>query len=225
MQLEQSWMQALEQEFEKSYMQNLHAFLQQEKKEGFVVYPEENLILNAFSKTSLGNVKVVIVGQDPYHGVGQAHGLSFSVPKGIPLPPSLKNIFKELRSDLNVPAPSHGCLDSWAKQGVLLLNSTLTVRAKKPKSHCDRGWEVFTDAIIEVLCKRDDPIVFLLWGKLAFKKCDSVFNTRKHSHVILTAAHPSPYSVSGFLGCRHFSKANEYLANWKKTPIRWDLEP
>ena len=225
MYLDESWRQALEEEFKKDYVQNIKDVLEKEKKEGFVVYPEENLIFNAFLKTSLDRVKVVIIGQDPYHGEGQAHGLSFSVPKGVRIPPSLKNIFKELKSDLNLPSPSHGCLESWAEQGVLLLNTTLTVRAKEPGSHCSIGWERFTDAAIEVLCKRKDPVVFLLWGKFAFKKFASVLNNIRHQHVVLSAAHPSPYSASGFLGCRHFSKTNECLANWKKTPIRWELEP
>lgn len=223
--LDPSWKQALEEELKKPYIENLGIFLEKEKKEGFLVYPEENRIFEAFLKTPLDSVKVVIMGQDPYHGIGQAHGLSFSVPKGIKPPPSLKNIFKELKNDLNLNPPSHGCLDSWAEQGVLLLNATLTVRANAPKSHYGIGWEVFTDAVVEVLCKRKDPLVFLLWGKSALKKCDNVLNNIKHSHVVLTAAHPSPYSASGFLGCRHFSKTNECLAKWKKSPIRWSLEP
>jgi len=224
MYLDQSWRQVLEEELKKEYIQKINQTLDKEKKEGFLVFPEENLVFNAFLKTPFDSVKVVIVGQDPYHGPGQAHGLSFSVPKGVKLPPSLKNIFKELKSDLNLSTPLHGCLESWAQQGVLLLNATLTVRAKEPGSHSNIGWELFTDAVVEALCRRKDPLVFLLWGKTALKKCHTVLDNIEHSHVVLIASHPSPYSASGFLGCRHFSKVNECLANWKKTPIRWELE-
>lgn len=222
--LEKSWYKALEEEIKKPYIQQLKAILQKEKEEGKTVYPEEKLVFNAFLKTPLESVKVVVMGQDPYHGEGQAHGLSFSVPKGVTPPPSLKNIFKEMQTDLNLSPPNHGCLESWAQQGVLLLNATLTVQAKTPKSHYGIGWERFTDAVIEVLCKRKDPLVFLLWGKTAFEKCDNILNKIAHSHVVLVAAHPSPYSASKFFGCRHFSKVNECLANWGKTPIRWNLE-
>lgn len=224
MKLEKSWHEALQQEFKQRYVEELKKFLQEEKKAGFTIYPEENLVFNAFSKTPFDKVKVVIVGQDPYHGAGQAHGLSFSVPKGTTPPPSLKNIFKELRSDLGVCDFKHGCLESWALQGVLLLNATLTVRAKEPKSHYGMGWERFTDAVIELLCQKKEPIVFLLWGKTAFEKCANILNKKEHPHVVLTAAHPSPYSVSGFLGCKHFSKTNECLAKWGKNPINWNLE-
>lgn len=224
MKLEKSWHQVLEQEIKKPYISELKTFLQKEKESGFTVYPQEQLIFNAFSKTPFDKVKVVIMGQDPYHGERQAHGLSFSVLKGIKPPPSLKNIFKEMKQDVGVIECSHGCLESWAKQGVLLLNATLTVRAKEPKSHYGMGWERFTDAVVEALCKKEDPIVFLLWGKSALEKCAHTLDKIKHSHIVLTASHPSPYSATGFLGCRHFSKANEYLAKWGKTPINWNLE-
>ena len=184
------------------------------------VYPPENLVFNAFAHTPYDKVKVVIVGQDPYHGAGQAHGLSFSVPRGVKPPPSLKNIFLELNQDLHVPVPNHGCLEKWADQGVLLLNATLTVRAGEPKSHHDKGWERFTDAVIDILAERKDPIVFLLWGKSAQEKGQRLIGTH---HAVLQAAHPSPYSATGFFGCRHFSKANALLQQWGKTPINWSL--
>ncbi|MGE0670996.1 MAG: uracil-DNA glycosylase, partial [Parachlamydiales bacterium] len=169
-------------------------------------------------------VKVVIMGQDPYHGVGQAHGLSFSVPCGVRCPPSLKNIFAELKDDLNIPISQDGCLSKWAKQGVLLLNATLTVRAGEPRSHYGKGWERFTDAIVSKLIQRDDPIVFILWGKSAQEKCENILQHEKKGHAVLTAAHPSPYSAhSGFFGCRHFSKTNKFLEKWGKAPIDWRL--
>lgn len=224
MKLEKSWHAVLQEEIKKPYVEELKKFLQQEKKAGFTVYPEERMVFNAFSKTPFDQVKVVIIGQDPYHGYGQAHGLSFSVLKGISPPPSLKNIFKELKQDVGFTESHHGCLESWAKQGVLLLNATLTVRAKEPKSHYGMGWERFTDAVVEVLCKKKEPLIFLLWGKSAIEKGSHILNKIKHPHVVLTAAHPSPYSATGFLGCKHFSKVNEYLAKWGKTPINWNLE-
>lgn len=224
MELEKSWNEQLSREIQKPYIAELKTFLEKEKKTGSIVYPQENNVFNAFSKTPFDQVKVVIMGQDPYHGEKQAHGLSFSVLKGIKPPPSLKNIFKEIKEDVGILPPTHGCLESWAKQGVLLLNATLTVRAKEPKSHYGVGWERFTDAVIEVLCKRKDPIVFLLWGKSAAEKCNHILDTMEHSHVVLIASHPSPYSAKGFLGCKHFSQANECLAKWGKTPINWKLE-
>ncbi len=164
------------------------------------------------------------MGQDPYHGPGQAHGLSFSVPKGVPLPPSLQNIFKELKDDLQVPPPPHGCLIDWAKQGVLLLNATLTVRANEPKSHYGQGWEVFTDRIVQLLCLRKDPLVFLLWGKSALDKFQHIESGKGTDHLVLTAAHPSPLSAySGFFGCRHFSKTNDFLKSKGKSPIDWKI--
>ncbi len=163
------------------------------------------------------------MGQDPYHGAGQAHGLSFSVPKGIPTPPSLQNIYKELKADLGMPPPAHGCLIDWAKEGVLLLNATLTVRAGEPKSHFGRGWEPFTDRVIQLLCARKDPIVFILWGRSALEKFEHISTTSSH-HLVLTAPHPSPFSAhTGFLGCRHFSKTNDLLKKAGKAPVNWAI--
>ncbi|HSW86790.1 MAG TPA: uracil-DNA glycosylase [Rhabdochlamydiaceae bacterium] len=187
------------------------------------MYPPEPMVFHAFSHTPFANVKVVIVGQDPYHGTGQAHGLSFSVPCGMPPPPSLKNIFKELIDDVKIAPPKQGCLSCWARQGVLLLNATLTVRDGEPKSHYGKGWEQFTDAVISRLIEREDPVVFLLWGKSAQEKCHQILN-KKSNHAVLTASHPSPYSATGFFGCRHFSKANSFLEKWDKTPIDWSVD-
>lgn len=220
--MEASWLERLETEFEKPYMKELEAFLAKEISSGATIYPPYELIFNAFCQTPFNQVKVVIMGQDPYHGPGQAHGLSFSVPPGIPAPPSLQNIFKEIKSDLNIPIPNHGCLLKWAHQGVLLLNATLTVRANEPKSHHGHGWEMFTDRVIQALCAREDPLVFLLWGKSALDKFQHI-NCASH-HFVLTAPHPSPLSAHmGFLGCRHFSKTNELLMKAGKTPIDWSL--
>ncbi|MGH7889404.1 MAG: uracil-DNA glycosylase, partial [Thermodesulfobacteriota bacterium] len=191
MKIEKSWYEKLKDEIAKPYIQDLKKFLDEEKKAGKTIYPPEPLILNALLQTPFWNVKVVIVGQDPYHGPGQAHGLSFSVPIGIPPPPSLVNIFKELEADLGIRRPPHGCLLAWAQQGVLLLNAILTVRAGEPKSHHGKGWERFTDAIIDRLAERPDPLVFILWGKSAQEKCHKVLGTH---HAVFQAAHPSPYS-------------------------------
>ncbi len=222
--MEASWLEKLKEEFEKPYMKDLESFLAKEIRSGAEIYPPFELIFNAFCQTPFDRVKVVIMGQDPYHGAGQAHGLSFSVPKGIPQPPSLQNIFKELKEDLKVDPPSHGCLVDWAKQGVLLLNATLTVRAGEPKSHFGRGWETFTDRVVQLLCERKDPIIFILWGKSAAEKFEHICKGAKH-HLILTAPHPSPFSVhSGFFGCRHFSKTNEFLKKVGKLPIDWAIE-
>jgi len=220
MKMERSWHEKLKNEIAKPYVANLKEFLSQEQQRGAVVYPPEPLVFHAFAETPYEKVKVVIVGQDPYHGAGQAHGLSFSVPCGITAPPSLKNIFKELRDDLGVTMPYHGCLDSWARQGVLLLNATLTVRAGEPRSHYGKGWEQFTDAVIDIMVQREDPVVFMLWGKSAQEKGGKVVGTR---HAVLQAAHPSPYSVDRFFGCRHFSKANAFLEKWGKSPINWAI--
>lgn len=221
--MEASWLELLKEEFEKDYMKKLEAFLAEEIGAGKEVYPPFDLIFNAFCQTPFEAVKVVIMGQDPYHGPGQAHGLSFSVPKGVPQPPSLVNIFKELKEDLGINPPNHGCLIEWAKQGVLLLNATLTVRANEAKSHHGKGWEVFTDKVIQLLCKRKDPLVFLLWGKSAYDKFQHIEANSSH-HLVLTCPHPSPLSAhSGFLGCRHFSKTNEFLRKVGKTPIHWAL--
>lgn len=190
------------------------------------IYPPKELIFNACSQTPFQQVQVVIIGQDPYHGPGQAHGLSFSVPKGVPPPPSLQNIFKEIQTDLGLPIPNHGCLLAWAKQGVLLLNSTLTVRQGEPLSHHGRGWETFTDIIVRKLQEREDPVIFVLWGKSAQDKCRFLRQPGTSSHhFVLTAAHPSPYSAAnGFFGCRHFSKINEILQQQGKEPICWALQ-
>ena len=218
MKLEKSWYEKLKNEINQPYVQELKNFLEHEKKEGKIIYPPEPLVFNAFLQTPFDNVKVVVVGQDPYHGPGQAHGLSFSVLPGITPPPSLKNIFKEMETDLGIPRPSHGCLISWAQQGVLLLNATLTVRAGEPRSHYGKGWEKFTDAVIDILAKRPDPLVFLLWGKSAQEKCHKVLGTH---HAVFQSAHPSPYSADKFFGCRHFSKANEFLKKNGKEPVNW----
>ncbi|MBX9743828.1 MAG: uracil-DNA glycosylase [Chlamydiales bacterium] len=222
-QLESSWQNALKEEFQKPYMATLKTFVAQERSGSVAVFPPALAVFNAFSLTPIDKVKVVIMGQDPYHGPGQAHGLSFSVPEGTSLPPSLQNIFKELRNDLDIPPPKHGCLTAWAKQGVLLLNATLTVRQALPMSHHGKGWEEFTDAVIRILCGRPDPLVFLLWGKSAEKKCQHLISENS-PHLILKAPHPSPFSAhTGFLGCRHFSKTNEFLVKAGKTPIDWSL--
>ena len=220
-----SWKQQLFDEMEQPYFLELRKFIAQEKADQKVVYPPESLLFNAFVHTPFDQVKVVIMGQDPYHGgTGQAHGLSFSVPCGIPLPPSLRNIYLELQQDLGIPPSNEGCLSSWAKQGVLLLNATLTVRSGEPKSHYGMGWERFTDAVVARLIKRTDPIVFVLWGKSAQEKLGQALQNQNMPHAILTAPHPSPFSAhSGFFGCRHFSKINALLEKWGKTPIDWRI--
>ncbi len=219
MQLINDWQLLLQDELSLPYMQGLREFLAQENRDGYTVYPPLDQVFNAFFYTPYKQVRLVIIGQDPYHGEGQAHGLSFSVPEGIRPPPSLKNIFKELSSDLEIPCPHHGSLISWAEQGVLLLNSTLTVRAHAPGSHRGKGWERFTDAVVQKLVLRPEPILFLLWGKAAQDKGQHIPTNR---HAVLTAPHPSPYSAaSGFFGCRHFSSANKILASWNYTPINW----
>lgn len=224
MKLEASWHHELQEELSQDYVKKLKAFLVLEKSENKIIYPHESLVFNAFLHTPFANVKVVIIGQDPYHGPGQAHGLSFSVPAGIPRPPSLKNIFLELEQDLGIPPSLDGCLSSWAKQGVLLLNATLTVRKDEPKSHYGKGWEQLTDAVVAHLIKREDPLVFILWGKSAHEKLAHILQNKKTPHTVLTAAHPSPYSAySGFFGCRHFSKTNTFLEKWGKTPIDWKV--
>jgi uracil-DNA glycosylase len=225
MKLETSWYQQLQEEIAKDYIQQLKEFILHEKAENRIIYPPEPLVFNAFLHTPFSKVKVVIIGQDPYHGPGQAHGLSFSVAPGIPLPPSLKNIFTELEQDMGISPSKEGCLSSWAKQGVLLLNATLTVRKGEPKSHYGKGWEQFTDAVVAHLIKREDPIVFILWGKSAQEKLQHILQHQNTPHAVLTAAHPSPYSAySGFFGCRHFSKTNGCLEKWGKTPIEWNVK-
>lgn len=222
MKLAKNWHEILKDEIAKPYIKELKAFLEKEKKDGKVIYPPEPLVFHAFAYTPYDQVKVVIMGQDPYHGPGQAQGMSFSVPCGVRPPPSLKNIFKEIESELKIPPSETGCLTAWAKQGVLLLNATLTVRAREPKSHYGRGWERFTDAVIAKLAEREDPIVFMLWGRSAKEKCNHLLENS--NHIVLTAAHPSPYSAAeGFFGCGHFAKVNQYLKKWGKTPIDWSL--
>jgi uracil-DNA glycosylase len=220
--LEKSWLEALDGEFEKEYMVKLKAFLLEEKQRGATVHPKGSDIFNALNHTPFDQVKVVILGQDPYHGQGQAHGLSFSVQKGVGIPPSLKNIYKELVDDFpGYVMPNHGELTKWADQGVLLLNATLTVRAHEANSHQGKGWEVFTDRIIMELSEKREGIVFLLWGKYAQNK-SALINGSKH--IVLMAPHPSPFSAhTGFLGCKHFSKANEILKKEGKTPIDWQI--
>ncbi|MFI5333910.1 MAG: uracil-DNA glycosylase [Chlamydiales bacterium] len=224
MQIERSWHEVLKEEMEKPYIAHLKSFLAKEKASGALVYPPEPLVFYAFRQTPFAKTRVVIVGQDPYHGDGQAHGLSFSVPCGIPFPPSLRNIFQELSNDLKIPTPKDGCLTGWAKQGVLLLNATLTVRANEPKSHHGQGWEQFTDAVILKLIERDDPIAFVLWGKSAQEKVQHFMHKTKPNHAVFVAAHPSPFSAhSGFFGCRHFSKVNAHLQKFGQTPINWEI--
>lgn len=220
--LEPGWLAVLEEEFEKDYMKNLKSFLQEEKQKGATVYPKGTDIFNALNTTPFDKVKVVILGQDPYHGIGQAHGLSFSVQRGIAVPPSLKNIYKELETDIEgFKTPNHGHLTHWAEQGVLLLNATLTVRASEAGSHQNRGWEIFTDEIIKALSQKREHIVFLLWGKYAQQKV-ALIDQKKH--YVLTAAHPSPFSAyNGFFGSKHFSKANQLLVQNNLKPIDWNL--
>ncbi len=214
------WDALLGSEFEKDYYKKLRAFLAKEYRTARV-FPDMYDIFNALKLTSYSSVKAVIIGQDPYHGEGQAHGLCFSVKRGIEPPPSLKNIYKELSDDVGFADPGHGELTDWARQGVLLLNTVLTVRSGEPKSHRDKGWEIFTDRVIELLDKREEPIVFLLWGSDAQQKKALIKNPK---HRILQTVHPSPLSAyRGFFGCRHFSKANEILAQLGKEPIDWSL--
>ncbi len=215
------WKAALEAEFDQPYFEGIIAYLKQEKREGKTVYPPGPLIFNAFSCTPLDSVKVVILGQDPYHGPGQAMGLSFSVPEGIQPPPSLVNIFKEIEDDLGIPRPPHGNLEYWAKQGVLLLNAALTVEAHRANSHAKIGWHRFTDAVIRTVSEECDAVVFMLWGRFAQSKTELI-DTKKHH--VLKSVHPSPLSASnGFFGCRHFSKANHWLAQNGEKPIDWSL--
>ena len=217
--IEQSWKDALAGEFEKPYFASLVRFLHHEKAAGKKIFPPGSQIFKAFELTPLDKLKVVILGQDPYHGPGQAHGLSFSVPAGIPAPPSLKNIFKEIESDLGTKVPTSGNLDRWAEQGVLLLNSTLTVRAHAAASHAGHGWEQFTDAVVATLSEFKSGVVYMLWGNYAQKKGAVVDRSR---NLVLKAAHPSPLSAyNGFFGCRHFSQANNYLLSVGKSPIKW----
>ncbi|MBS1667537.1 MAG: uracil-DNA glycosylase [Bacteroidetes bacterium] len=219
--IEASWKEVLNEEFGKPYFLQIVQFLKDEKAAGKTIYPPGSLIFNAFNTTPFDKVKVVIIGQDPYHGPGQAHGLSFSVPNGVAPPPSLVNIFKELKTDLGMPIPSHGNLTHWAEQGVLLLNASLTVRANEPMSHSKIGWAQFTDAAIKKISEKKSHVVFLLWGKFAQEKQLLIDGIK---HLLLKAAHPSPFSVErGFYGCKHFSKTNEYLEQHHIEMIDWKV--
>lgn len=220
-QLKPDWLDALQGEFAQPYMQQLRDFLQAEKAAGKAIFPPGALIFNALNSTPLDKVRVVIIGQDPYHGPGQAHGLSFSVPPGVRTPPSLRNIFKEINRDLGLPIPQHGCLQSWAEQGVLLLNAVLTVEQGLAGSHARRGWERFTSRVIELVNERCEHCVFLLWGSYAQRKGEQIDRTR---HCVLTSVHPSPLSAHrGFIGNGHFSAANDYLVSNGLAPIDWSL--
>lgn len=218
--IKSDWKYILRNELQKTYFQELTYFIKQGRKSDSI-FPEEQDVFKAFNITPFLKTKVVIIGQDPYHGKGQAHGLSFSVPNGVKIPPSLKNIFKELYSDLGIPISTNGNLIKWAKQGVLLLNTTLTVKEKKAGSHQKKGWERFTDHIINTISNDKEGVIFLLWGKFAQKKTNLI-DCKKH--FLLKAPHPSPLSAySGFFGCKHFSKTNEILIKNKKKPINWKL--
>lgn len=221
-QIEESWKKILKDEFEKDYFKQIVTFIKTEKALGKIIFPPGALMFNAFEKTPFSKVKVVLLGQDPYHNKGQAHGLSFSVPDGITKPPSLINIFKELQSDLGINTPPSGNLEKWAERGVLLLNASLTVRQNEPGSHSKIGWLQFTDAVIKKISDNKEGVVFLLWGKFAQEKQVMIDETKHH---VLKAAHPSPFSADkGFFGCKHFSKANEYLVKEGFEPINWQLK-
>ena len=220
-QIEESWKHVLNDEFEKPYFSELRRFLQAEKALGKTIYPPGSLIFNAFNSTPFDKVRVVILGQDPYHGAGQAHGLCFSVQHGVKPPPSLVNMYKELKDDVGFSIPTHGCLQKWTEQGVFLLNAILTVEANQPASHQKKGWEEFTNAVIQKLSKEKNGLIFILWGNFAQQKA-TLINESKHT--ILKAAHPSPFSAyNGFFGCKHFSKTNELLTQRGETPIDWQL--
>lgn len=219
--IDQSWLTELKTEFESDYFKELKFFLLEEKKK-HTIYPKGEDIFNAYNLTPFNQVKVVIIGQDPYHGENQAHGLCFSVKKGVKPPPSLKNIYKELKTDVDFTEPNHGELTQWAKQGVFLLNATLTVRKSQPGSHQKKGWETFTNETIKAISNKKKGVVFLLWGRFAQEK-EKLIDAKKHH--ILKAAHPSPFSAyNGFFGCKHFSKTNSLLQSQNLTPINWNLE-
>jgi uracil-DNA glycosylase len=220
MKIEDSWYEQLSEEFSKEYFIKLQEFIAEEKK-SFTVYPTSSQIFSAFNFTTFNNVKVVILGQDPYHGPGQAHGLCFSVPQGVKAPPSLVNIYKELSSDIGISIPKSGNLESWASQGVFLLNATLTVRANTAGSHQKKGWETFTDHVISTISKNRENVIFVLWGRYAHAK-EALIDASKH--YILKAAHPSPLSAyNGFLGCKHFSQINDYLESQGLGKIDWKI--
>ncbi|WP_422343151.1 uracil-DNA glycosylase [Parasphingorhabdus sp.] len=225
--LHQSWKTPLAPEFSSDYMTNLRTFLIQQKQAGKDIFPKGSEYFRALDLTPLDKVRVVILGQDPYHGPGQAHGLCFSVQPGVRPPPSLINIYKELESDIGMPRPQHGFLESWAKQGVLLLNSVLTVQRAEAASHRGKGWEQFSDAIVRLVAAKKEPVVFLLWGSYAQKKAGFVQSVEQGGkHLVLKAPHPSPLSAhNGFFGCRHFSKTNAFLEQNGLAPIDWSLPP
>lgn len=219
--IDNDWLEPLAAEFKKPYYAQLYRFVNYEYAT-HTIYPKKQDVFAAYDRTPLANVKVLILGQDPYHEPGQAHGLCFSVNPGIEIPPSLVNIYKELHDDLGCFIPNNGCLAKWADQGVMLLNTVLTVRAHAANSHQNKGWEQFTDATIAALNKQDRPIVFMLWGRSAQQKASMLDNPK---HLVLKAAHPSPLSAyRGFLGCRHFSKANDFLARNGQSPVDWQIE-
>jgi uracil-DNA glycosylase len=219
--IEDSWKKVLQTEFNKPYFQQIPLHIKTEKSQGKTIYPPGSLIFNAFNTTAFDKVKVVILGQDPYHGPGQAHGLCFSVQNGVPPPPSLVNIFKELQDDIGVEIPNHGNLTHWAQQGVFLLNASLTVRAGEPMSHSKIGWAEFTDMVIKKISELKKNVVFILWGKFAQEKRVLIDESK---HCILRSVHPSPLSAyGGFFGCKHFSKTNEYLTSKGIDPIDWSL--
>jgi uracil-DNA glycosylase len=219
--IEDSWKQALKDEFSKPYFKQIPLHLKTEKSQGKIIYPPGSLIFNAFNTTPVDKVKVVILGQDPYHGPKQAHGLCFSVQNGVPPPPSLINIFKELQEDIGINIPNHGNLTHWAQQGVFLLNASLTVRAAEPMSHSKIGWSTFTDTVIKRISDIKKHVVFLLWGKFAQEKTVLIDQSK---HLVLRAAHPSPLSAhAGFFGCKHFSKANAWLMSKGIDPVDWQL--
>ena len=220
--IEGSWKKQLINEFDKDYMKSLSIHLRNEKKLGKDIYPPSHLIFNAFSLTKFDDVKIVIIGQDPYHGYGQAHGLSFSVEQGTKVPPSLQNIYKELYNDIGIPIPRHGNLSKWADQGVLLLNAILTVESGKPGSHANYGWELFTTAVLQILNQKKKKIVYILWGQKAQEKCTFI---NAVDNLIIRSPHPSPYSAyTGFFGSRPFSKTNTYLKENKIDPIDWQVD-
>lgn len=218
--IEESWKNVLSEEFEKPYFEALVNFIKKEKSAGKAIYPPGSLIFNAFNSTPFEQVKVVILGQDPYHNPGEAMGLSFSVPKGVRTPPSLKNIYKELQADLGIPVASHGDLTAWSEQGVFLLNAMLTVEKKRAGSHSKAGWQNFTDAVIRKLSEEREKLVFMLWGNFAKRKGALIDGSK---HLILEAAHPSPLAGGAYFGSKHFSKANAYLEKNGKTPIDWNV--
>ncbi len=216
--MQNSWTKHLKKEFNKPYFKKLLSFIQKEYKTK-TIFPPQKELFTAFDLCDFADVRVVILGQDPYHGLGQAHGLCFSVNPGVRVPPSLKNIYKELYTDIKKPISDNGDLRNWAKQGALLINAKMTVQQKKPASHQKKGWEVFTDEVIKEISNKKEHVVFLLWGNFAKSKIDFIDQSK---HLVLTAAHPSPFSAyNGFFGCKHFSKTNEYLTSTSQTPIEW----